>query len=251
MSTPERSQPLEDHQTSPQRPALRSAATGRARAAGGAAARASRTRRGSRGASTSGAGRRRTAFVRRLRLTAVLAIVVAVAVGIALTAKVRPERRLPLADQATIREQAQQKNLDPALIAAVIYAETKFEPRESSAGAEGLMQILPSTAEDLARRSGGTTFTTKDLGEPKVNIAYGSYYLRYLLNHYHGEELPAVAAYNAGLTNVDKWVAKAKFEGKALSDKAIPFPQTRAYVQKVLAAQKQYRNIYSHQLGLQ
>jgi soluble lytic murein transglycosylase len=185
----------------------------------------------------------------RLRLLVVLAVVAAVIVGLALTAKIRREP-LPLQDQATIRLQAHQKRLDPALIAAVIYAETKFDPRESSAGAQGLMQILPSTAEYLARLSGGISFTAADLAHPEVNIAYGSYYLRYLLNHYGGEELPAIAAYNAGLTNVDRWVAEAKAKGKTLSVGEIPFPQTRAYVQKVLSAQQQYRSLYPKQLGL-
>src|SRR6202451_4057626 len=109
------------------------------------------------------------------------------------------ELTLPLSDASVIREQAQAKQLDPALIAAVIYAETKFEPRTSSAGAEGLMQIEPETAEFLAKLSGGYSFTRGDLGTPKINVAYGSYYLRYLLDHYEGNEMLAIAAYNAGL----------------------------------------------------
>lgn len=187
---------------------------------------------------------------RRLRLLVVLATIGAVIAGIALTAKVRPERRLPLEDQTAIREQAKQKQLDPALIAAVIYAETKFVSRESSAGAEGLMQILPSTAEFLAKRSGGTEFSTEDLAHPAVNIAYGSYYLRYLIDHYGGEELPAIAAYNAGLTNVDRWVAKAREEGRSLSADEIPFPETRDYVKRVLSAEAAYHRVYPKQLGL-
>jgi soluble lytic murein transglycosylase len=188
--------------------------------------------------------------MRRLRLMVVLGAVLAVAVGVALTAKVRPERRLPLADQAMIRAQAEKEDLDPALVAAVIYAETKFDPRESSAGAEGLMQILPSTAEGLAHSSGGTTFEVSDLADPEVNIAYGSYYLRYLLNHYDGDELAAVAAYNAGLTRVDEWVAAARKAGKTLSASEIPYSQTRDYARKVLAAQQEYRRIYPRQLGI-
>ena len=157
---------------------------------------------------------------------------------------------LPLSHEQIIREQAAAKHLDPALIAAVIYAETKFDPRTSSAGAEGLMQILPSTAEFLAQRSGGTRFTTSDLGTPAINVAYGSYYLRYLLDHYDGNEMLAVAAYNAGLANVDRWVARARAEGGQLQVSQIPFPQTRAYVQRVLQAQQEYRSLYSQQLGI-
>jgi soluble lytic murein transglycosylase len=157
---------------------------------------------------------------------------------------------LPLNDASIIREQASDKHLDPALIAAVIYAETKFEPRTSSAGAEGLMQILPATAYYLAHLSGGVRFTASDLSTPSVNLAYGSYYLRYLLNHYEGNEMLAVAAYNAGLTNVDEWVAQARAQGSELTAASIPFPETREYVRRVLAAQRSYRSNYPRELGV-
>lgn len=157
---------------------------------------------------------------------------------------------LPLSDAAIIREQAAEKRLDPALIAAVIYAESKFEPHPSSAGAQGLMQILPATAYFLAHLSGGRTFTASDLATPRVNVAYGSYYLRYLLDHYNGDEMLAIAAYNGGLTNVDRWVSAARDEGRRLTPEEIPFPETREYVQRVLAAQQQYRAQYPRELGL-
>jgi len=98
---------------------------------------------------------------------------------------------LPLSNATVIRTQASAKHLDPALIAAVIYAETKFDPRPSAAGAQGLMQILPETAYFIARRSGGTRFQASDLATPSVNVAYGSYYLRYLLDHYAGNQMLA------------------------------------------------------------
>jgi soluble lytic murein transglycosylase len=158
---------------------------------------------------------------------------------------------LPLSDASIIRQQAAEKRLDPALIAAVIYAETKFEPRPSAAGAQGLMQILPTTAYYLAHLSGGVSFNAGDLASPSVNVAYGSYYLRYLLDHYGGDEMLAVAAYNGGLTNVDRWVAKASAAGRRLSVQEIPFPQTREYVQRVLSAQSAYRSTYPRQLGIQ
>jgi soluble lytic murein transglycosylase len=158
---------------------------------------------------------------------------------------------LPLGDASIIREQAAAKHLDPALIAAVIYAESKFEPRPSSAGAEGLMQILPATAYYLAHLSGGYRFTAGDLATPRINLAYGSYYLRYLLDHYEGNEMLAVAAYNAGATNVDEWVAHADAAGRRLTVDAIPFPETREYVRRVLAAQHDYRAKYPRQLGLE
>jgi soluble lytic murein transglycosylase len=157
---------------------------------------------------------------------------------------------LPLTNASVIRTQAAEKHLDPALIAAVIYAETKFDPRPSAAGAQGLMQILPATAYYLAHLSGGVRFTAGDLATPSVNVAYGSYYLRYLLDHYDGNEMLAVAAYNAGLSNVDEWVAHARAEGASLSVSAIPFPETREYVRRVLEAQRDYRAKYARQLGL-
>src|SRR5690242_10953866 len=157
---------------------------------------------------------------------------------------------LPLTNASIIREQAADKHLDPALIAGVIYAESKFEPRESAAGAQGLMQILPETAYFLAKRTGGTRFTAADLATPSVNVAYGSYYLRYLLDHYGGNEMLAVAAYNAGLTNVDTWVAQARAEGRALTASAIPFPETREYVRRVFSARHAYRTTYARELGI-
>ena len=181
--------------------------------------------------------------------TALVAVVVGLTI-LSVDHAVR-ESALPLSDASVIREQAAAKHLDPALIAAVIYAESKFEPRPSPAGAQGLMQILPETAYYLAHLSGGRSFTASDLATPEVNVAYGSYYLRYLLDHYGGDELLALAAYNGGLTNVDRWVAKAHEAGGTLTIGAIPFPETREYVQRVLSAQQQYRSTYPRELGLQ
>src|SRR5256886_5187468 len=105
---------------------------------------------------------------------------------------------LPLNETSVIRQQAAAKHLDPALIAAVIYAESKFDPRPSAAGAQGLMQILPETAYFIAHLSGGNRFTSSDLATPSINVAYGSYYLRYLLDHYGGKEMLAAAAPKSG-----------------------------------------------------
>ena len=200
----------------------------------------------------SGARRRTVARRRRIRTGTVVAIgalVAGIVLAMPLFEKAFNELTLPLAYSDVIRQQAAEKHLDPALIAAVIYAETKFDPRASSAGAEGLMQILPGTAKYLARRSGATTFRISDLGTPAVNIAYGSYYLRYLLDHYHGQLPLALAAYNGGMTNVDRWVAAARSQGGELTVDQIPFPETRAYVARVLQAQQDYRHTYAHQLG--
>jgi soluble lytic murein transglycosylase len=203
--------------------------------------------------SARGSNRRRAA-VRRRRIAlatfiGLISLVVLIPLALPLFRKAVNDLTLPLAYSDVIREQAAEKHLDPALIAAVIYAETKFDPRPSSAGAEGLMQILPQTAEFLAHRSGATTFTISDLGTPQVNIAYGSYYLRYLLDRYDGQEVLALAAYNGGETNVDRWLVQERQAGRPLTISDIPFPQTQAYVKKVLRAQRQYRQTYPSALG--
>ena len=200
---------------------------------------------------TTAARRRAAARRRRNRLLAVVllgAVVLGVVLLMPLLQKTVNEFSLPLTNAHVIRQQAAEKHLDPALIAAVIYAETKFDPRSSAAGAEGLMQIMPETALFLAHRSGATTFTTSDLGTPAVNIAYGSYYLRYLLNEYHGNLTDALAAYNGGESNVDQWIAAARAQGHSLTVDEIPFPETRAYVAKVLSAEGKYRSKYAAQL---
>ena len=176
-------------------------------------------------------------------------LAVATVVAVPLIKRFVRDLGYPLEDASIINRQAAAEHLDPALVAAVIYAETKFDPRTSSAGALGLMQVEPATARNLARISGGTTFKIADLAHPATNIAYGSYYLRYLLNLYHGDRTLALAAYNAGPTNVDNWVAQARAAGRSLSIATIPFTQTRDYVSKVEAAQKTYRRDYAKLLG--
>jgi soluble lytic murein transglycosylase len=161
------------------------------------------------------------------------------------------EIALPLRHEDIIRQQAHDKDLDPALIAGVIYAESHFiDGRTSSAGALGLMQLTPATAQYIANKSGGTAFRVADLGTPQVNIAYGAFYLRYLMKRY-GDDVPLVlAAYNAGEGNVDKWIARARANDQALDIGAIPFGETRTYVRRVLDARKQYRADYRSELGL-
>jgi peptidoglycan lytic transglycosylase len=171
-------------------------------------------------------------------------VTIAVLLSLPLVRKAVNELSLPLRYPDVIRQQAAEKHLDPALVAAVIYAETKFEPRDSSVGAIGLMQVMPQTASFLAHRSGATTFRTADLANPQVNIAYGSYYLRYLLDEYHENLTLALAAYNGGESNVDRWVG----HGRSLTVADIPFPETRAYVSRVLNAEGQYRRKYASQL---
>jgi soluble lytic murein transglycosylase len=169
---------------------------------------------------------------------------VAVAVKVLDLGEKIQEVTLPLRHEDVIRQQARDKGLDPALIAAVIYSESKFRDQTSKAGAKGLMQILPDTAKFIAHLSGGTAFELRDLGDPDINIRYGSYYLRYLLDRYDGNTVAAIAAYNAGHTNVDRW------GGAALTARDIRFPETRSYVSGVLEKRDDYVRHYARELGI-
>jgi len=161
------------------------------------------------------------------------------------------ELKLPLRHEDVIRQQASDKDLDPSLIAGVIYVESRFRDQTSHAGAKGLMQLMPATADYIARKSGGTRFVQGDLADPQINISYGSWYLRYLLQHYNGNVALALAAYNAGEGKVDEWWREAADRGeKFVVAKHIPFPETREYVKKVLSARNAYRHEYAHELGL-
>jgi soluble lytic murein transglycosylase len=153
------------------------------------------------------------------------------------------ELTLPLKHEDVIRQQASEKGVDAALLAAVIYSESKFSDQTSSAGARGLMQITPEAAREIERLSGGTTFKLDDLSDPEINIRYGTFLLRELLDRYEGDEAAALAAYNAGPGNADKW------GGADLNVSDIPFPETRAYVEEVLEKQKAYREKYAKELG--
>jgi soluble lytic murein transglycosylase len=145
----------------------------------------------------------------------------------------------PLDYGGIVRAHAARNRLDAALVAAVIYQESRFRPHaRSKVGAMGLMQIQPATAETIARQTGGTAFRVSDLYDPEVNISYGSWYLRQLIDKY-GDERLALAAYNAGETTVDRWLREGK--GIAAAD-------VRGYVESVEGAKKIYRHAYGSDL---
>jgi soluble lytic murein transglycosylase len=216
------------------------------------AARTATATRGSRRAEKRALKRANTrSYVRRRTIGFLL--ILALVGGIAYVAsqaydKGYRELALPLRHDDIIRQQAKAKNLDPALIAAVIYQESRFRPRESSAGALGLMQLLPDTAHFIAGKTGGSAFTTEDLATPQINIQYGAWYLRYLMDQFDDDELTALAAYNAGIGNVNKWLAE-KGESKLSDTSDIPFPETREYVKNVLDARDEYKSEYKRELS--
>jgi soluble lytic murein transglycosylase len=149
--------------------------------------------------------------------------------------------RYPLEYEQLVRANARRHDLDPALVAAVIYAESRFDPNaRSSSGAVGLMQLLPDTAEFIAKKTGGTRFVVADLRDPEVNVRYGSWLLAYLRDRY-GDEETVLAAYHAGPGNVDEW----KREGSGIA-----FPETRAYVAEVERVRRVYEKAYGAELGV-
>ena len=95
----------------------------------------------------------------------------------------------------------------------MIYAESQFRDQTSPAGARGLMQITPDTARTSRAARAARAFELDDLATPQVNIAYGSYYLRYLLDRYGGNEVLALAAYNGGRGHVDRWIVRRRQAG--------------------------------------
>src|SRR3954449_12431579 len=200
------------------------------------------------------AAARRQARVRKRRQRLVFGLIAVVGavvlIGLHPLKHAVEEITLPLRHEDIIRQQSQRKDLDPALVAAIIYQESKFSDRTSVAGARGLMQITPDTARFIAKQSGGIRFTLADLGTPQINIAYGTWYLRWLLDRYDGRQALAIAAYNAGFGHVDEWVRGAGGPDTFDPKTDIPYPETRGYVQQVLERRKDYARRYSRELGL-
>ncbi len=153
----------------------------------------------------------------------------------------------PLEHVAAVRAGAERNRLDPALVAAVIYTESGFDQHvRSSQGAVGLMQVLPSTAREIARQSGGAAFAVSDLATPRINVLYGCFYLRRLLDRFEGSLVEALAAYNAGAARVEGWRTAA---GGQLAVADIPYEETRSYVEQVLHLRAIYAHVYGSRLA--
>jgi soluble lytic murein transglycosylase len=176
--------------------------------------------------------------MRRIVVTSLLLALVGCALALYVVVSQPPwfERiRYPLRYSEYVRVHARENGIDPALLAAVIYQESKFDAgAESKSGAIGLMQLTPATAHGIAIRTGGSRFRTTDLLDPEINIRYGSWYLANLFRKYRDERL-VLAAYNAGQGNVDRWRAEGR---------SIAFAETRAYVDKVEHLKHVYREAW-------
>lgn len=179
--------------------------------------------------------------MRILTLSAI--VVLAVAGAAAWVVEAEPDwylrARYPLAYAHIVRGHARNHDLDPALLAAVVYVESRFDPTaRSGAGAVGLMQLLPTTAKGIAQRTGGTRFAVADLRDPEINVRYGSWYLDYLRDRF-GDTSRALAAYHAGPGNLERWQRGGL---------GIAFPETRAYVEEVERVKRVYERAYPREL---
>lgn len=188
-------------------------------------------------------------------MLAVLVIVgAAVAVGLAVHQSMPgwyARMWYPLDYEAAINRDARLNGVDPALVAAMTWRESGFDAAaESGRGAVGLMQVLPSTARFIESQPDPPPGRAIDIRDPEVNVSYGTWYLRYLLDRHGGSVPAALAAYNAGPDNLRKWREAALARGADLRvPEDIPFTETRNYVNDVMAAWPLYREAYGDRLG--
>ncbi|WP_410769745.1 lytic transglycosylase domain-containing protein [Fontibacillus sp. BL9] len=152
----------------------------------------------------------------------------------------------PIYYKEEIRVHADNNDIDPLIVAAIIKVETNYKPgAESKKGALGIMQIMPDTAKwviDKAKLENVELDQVKN--ESGTNIRIGTWYLKSLSNQFDGNMVAVIAAYNAGPTNVKNWIKSGRWDGRLETTKNIPFGETRHYVQRVSHYYEQYSNIY-------
>ncbi|MCL2187858.1 MAG: lytic transglycosylase domain-containing protein [Defluviitaleaceae bacterium] len=178
--------------------------------------------------------RRRRRRSLALPLVLLFALILAIGVGI-----VGVRMRFPIQHLDIVREHA--GDIDPSWIMAVIMAESSFRPQaRSPVGAQGLMQLMPDTAQWLAGLAGMRDFEAQDVWQPEINIALGSFYLNWLLRHFDGDMRLALAAYNAGQGNVRNWLNNPYFAPDGQTLYVIPFTETYNYINRVEFNQRIY-----------
>ncbi|NBQ53020.1 MAG: lytic transglycosylase domain-containing protein [Proteobacteria bacterium] len=151
----------------------------------------------------------------------------------------------PMAYAPVVEEFERQAGVDKFFVLSIMRTESHYNPEAQSAvGAQGLMQIMPSTAVRIARLLGDSTFNLPDLKEPRVSIAYGAYYLQKLLKYYGGNYGVAAAAYNAGPIAVNNWIEACRGCDLAEFVESIPYRETRRYVKSVIKNLVTYKAIY-------
>jgi soluble lytic murein transglycosylase len=155
----------------------------------------------------------------------------------------------PLKYREILFSRAQEFGLSPYLVAAVIRTESGFKPEaQSHQGARGLMQIMPDTGEWAAKQL-GLPYDPKLLDDPDYNVRLGCWYLASLRREFDGDDVLALAAYNGGRANVEKWLKERQWTGEHHTLDQIPFKETREYVAKVLKDYRRYERIYAPATG--
>ncbi|MFD2169458.1 lytic transglycosylase domain-containing protein, partial [Tumebacillus lipolyticus] len=151
----------------------------------------------------------------------------------------------PIHHEDIIREAAARNGVDPLLVAAIIRVESKFRSENvSKVGAVGLMQVMPETAEWIARESEIPYSGLEDLADPETNIQMGTWYLAFLKKQYEGNQAAAVAAYNAGPGRVSGWMNEGVWDGRLETSEKIPVGETRHYISRVFFSYEKYQGLY-------
>ncbi len=189
--------------------------------------------------------RRRWVIVRRRRIWRLL-LVVLVIVGGALAIRTAVRTLYPAAYATAVLGASAQSGVDPRLVWAVMRTESHFRPTATSrSGALGLMQITPTTGEWIAAQRGQPNFTPARLMDPTYNAQTGVWYLAYLIASFGGQLVPALAAYNAGMTPVRQWLTAGRWSGSLVDADRIPYLETRQFVQRVMRSYAIYRYLYA------
>lgn len=176
-------------------------------------------------------------------------LLAAIALGLAVLVLLywRPIGRLlyPFPYREIVERWAREYRVDPRLVAAVARVESGFKPTaRSSRNARGLMQVMPETGAWVAERLGMGPVEADDLYDPELNLRLGTWYLAYQVQVFNGDLALALAAYNGGSANVRRWLEEERWSGSVDDLSRIPFPETRAYVMRVLAVYERYRLLY-------
>lgn len=151
--------------------------------------------------------------------------------------------RYPVMYKGYILENAQCYFLDEHLVASIINVESSFDKDAvSKAGAIGLMQIMPATGEEIARKLAINNFSKEMLFHEYTNIKFGCFYLRYLLDIFNGDLRNALASYNAGISNVYTWLSNPQYSSDGISIKTTPYGETNEYIERVLRNMDVYKS---------
>ena len=179
--------------------------------------------------------------IKKLLIVIIIAIFV---IGIIIASKKLMIKILYKKDYSElVSKYAQEYEIEENLIYAIIKAESNFNPNAvSSQKAKGLMQLMDSTAKEIANKI-GIEITDKNIFEPETNINIGTKYIAALLEKYECIEV-ALAAYNAGSGNVDKWIANGTIKADGSDIEKIPYKETNMYVRKIMRDYKIYKKIY-------